>query len=255
MNRNRLVELYNLTSKHSHYQILPRPLREFISVNMLNTHSRYEEERLDYILQHVPYKGASLVDIGGNTGYFSLELVDRGAQSALFIEGNRNHCAFMSEVVNLLGWQDRVKVHPHYMRFEDDLSIVDADVCLLLNVLHHVGDDYGDPDQSIAAAKKNMLNSLSRIAQHTKYLILQIGFNWKGNTGLPLFRNGTKRELIDFVESGTCDSWVISDVGIAEDSSAGTFYQSVSPHNIARRDSLGEFLNRPLFIMQSKLVC
>jgi SAM-dependent methyltransferase len=253
MNDNQLINLYNLTSKHSHYQVLAKPLRDHIPTDMLETHSRFEQERLEYILKHMPLNGISIADIGGNTGYFTLEFIDRGVKSALIIEGNQEHSAFVREAVNVLGWQDRVKVHPYYMKFEDDLSLVDVDVCLLLNVLHHVGDDYGDSAQSIESAKQNMLDSLSRMAQHTQFLIFQLGFNWKGSIDLPLFRNGTKKELIDFVESGTRDSWQINNVGIAETSSAGIVYNDLNSNNIQRQDSLGEFLNRPLFIMQSKL--
>ena len=253
MNGNQLINLYNMTSKHSHYQVLAKPLREHIPTHKLETHSRFEQERLEYILKYISYNDTSLADIGGNTGYFTLEFIDRGVKSALFIEGNQEHSAFVSEAVNVLGWQDRVKIHPYYMKFEDDLSLLDVDVCLLLNVLHHVGDDYGNSAQSIETAKQNMLDSLVRIAQHTQFLIFQLGFNWKGSIDLPLFRNGTKKELIDFVESGTRDSWLIKNVGIAEASSTGIVYNDLNPSNIQRQDLLGEFLNRPLFIMQSKI--
>jgi len=254
MKYNRLINLYNLTSKHSHYQILAKPLRDYVPAHMLNIRSRFEQERLDYILKHVQYKDISLADIGGNTGYFTIEFLDRGAKQAIFIEGNQAHCDFVREAVNVLGWQDRVKIHPYYMRFEDDLSLFNVGVCLLLNVLHHVGDDYGNSKLSIGAAKQNMLNSLSRLAQYTRFLVLQLGFNWKGNREFPLFKNGTKKELIDFVESGTQDSWSIQNIGIAETTNAGIVYKDLNFRNIKRQDSLGEFLNRPLFIMQSKKV-
>lgn len=252
MNHKRLIDLYNLTSKHSHYQVLAERLREYVPNDTLNTQSRFEQERLEYVLKQVPCQGISLADIGGNTGYFTMELIDRGAKSALLIEGNREHGAFVEEAVKVLGWQDRVKVHPHYLNFEHDLSLMHVDVCLLLNVLHHVGDDYGDPAQSIESAKQNMLDSLSRLAPHVDRLVFQLGFNWKGNRDLSLFDHGTKRELIDFVESGTQTSWSIQKVGIAEKSADGIVYADLNSTNIQRQDSLGEFLNRPLFIMQSK---
>jgi len=124
---------------------------------------------------------------------------------------------------------------------------------LLLNVLHHVGDDYGDPSHSIESAKQNVLNSLSALAKRTKYLIFQLGFNWKGDILLPLFADGTKRELIEFVREGTKDSWVIRNIGIAESAGDKIIYNELDSKNIERRDSLGEFLNRPIFIMESKL--
>ncbi len=253
MKSSQLINLYNLTSKHSSYQILARRLRDYIPTGMLETCSRYEQERLDYILQYVSCENIAFSDIGGNTGFFTFEILDHGAKTALLIEGNQAHSAFVKEAASVLGWQDRVKVESQYMTFENDLSSVDVDVCLLLNVLHHVGDDYGNPAESIRSAKQAMLASLSSLAAHADYLVFQLGFNWKGNRELPLFENGTKKELIEFIESGITNSWTIQAVGVAESSDVGVVYKDLNSSNIQRQDILGEFLNRPLFIMKSKL--
>ncbi len=253
MNNSHLIDLYNRTSKHSHYQVLATPLKALIPNKMHNIRSRGEEERLYFILKHLPCEDIALADIGGNTGYFTLEFIHRGARSALFIEGNKVHSSFVHESISALGWQDKVKIYPSYMTFEEDLSLIDVDVTLLLNVLHHVGDDYGNQSQSINEAKNNILRSLFRLSRKTKFLVFQLGFNWKGNKEHPLFKEGTKRELIDFVEYGTRGSWSIKHIGIAENSNDRVFYNELNSHNIQRQDSLGEFLNRPLFIMESKL--
>lgn len=253
MNYSKLIDLYTRTSKHSHYQVLAKPIRDLISIHIEGICSRYEEERLFYILKHLQCKGISLADIGGNTGYFTMELIDRGAKSAIIIEGNSIHSDFVNEAISVLGWQDRVKVHPGYITFNDDISLIDVDVTFLLNVLHHVGDDYGDQAQSIDAAKKNIIDSLVRLSQQTQFLVFQLGFNWKGNAKHPLFEHGTKKELIHFIESGIHDSWTIEHIGIAEKSDGSIVYNEIDSHNIQRQDSLGEFLNRPLFIMRSKM--
>lgn len=253
MNNSTLINLYTRTSKHSHYQVLASPLREFMSNHVLDIRSRYEQERLDYIVRYLKCTDVSLADIGGNTGYFALEFIHRGAKSALFIEGNKAHSNFVNEAAIVLGWQDRVMVHPYYMTFDDDLSLIDVDITLLLNVLHHVGDDYGNQTQSIDTAKKNMMDSLFRLSQRTQFLVFQLGFNWKGNRELPLFEQGTKSELIEFIKSVTRDIWSIEHIGIAEKSSSRIVYNDLNSQNIRRQDSLGEFLNRPLFIMRSKL--
>ncbi len=253
MNNLKLINLYTRTSKHSHYQLLASPLREIVPNHMLEIRSRYEQERLDYILRHLNCTDMSVADIGGNTGYFALELINRGAKTVLFIEGNKVHCDFVNEAALALEWQDRVMVHPYYITFDDDLSLIDVNATLLLNVLHHVGDDYGSQTQSIDTAKKNILDSLFRLSQCTKFLIFQLGFNWKGNRELPLFEQGTKSELINFIKAGTSDSWTIEHIGIAEQSSSEIIYNELNSQNILRQDSLGEFLNRPLFIMRSKL--
>lgn len=251
MNLDRLVELYNRMSKHSQYQVLAAPLRCLISNRTLKTHSRFEQERLEFILNHVTVAGSTFADIGGNTGFFTIELINRSAHSVLFIDGNQEHCDFVAESIDILGWQNRVLILPHYLRFDDDLAKINVNICLLLNVLHHVGSDYGGYLESIEAARKSILDSLTRLSNYSKFLILQLGFNWKGDKKLPLFEKGTKQEMIEFVESGTRGTWKIKNIGIAERASFGIAYKEVNPSNIKRDNSLGEFLNRPIFIMES----
>ena len=253
MNDSRLIQLYNKISKHSNYQVLASPLRGHIPTEKLETRSRFEQERLDYVLGKVPYQNCTLSDIGGNTGFFSFEFIASGAQSVTFIEGNKEHSDFVQEAVAVLGWQEKFSVENRYVKFKEDLPTLDVDICLLLNVLHHVGDDYGNQSQSIESAKQNILNSLAALAKHTQYLVFQLGFNWKGDVRLPLLANGTKREMIDFLEEGTKDGWVIRNIGIAESAGENIIYNELDSKNIRRQDSLGEFLNRPIFIMESKL--
>lgn len=253
MNYSRLIDLYNQLSKHSHYQILANPLKTLISHNLTDIHSRYEKERLDFILKHLQSENVLLADIGGNTGYFTLEFVQHGAKTAFFFDGNKAHSDFMQEAVTVLGWQDRIEVNPYYINFDQDLSL-NVDIALLLNVLHHVGDDYGEDTKSIELAKKSILDSLALLSRNTKFLVFQLGFNWKGNRELPLFKSGTKKELIDFIDFGTRDSWAIHHIGIAENVQSGIVYSEVNSQNIVRQDSLGEFLNRPIFIMKSRFI-
>jgi hypothetical protein len=253
MDEDRLISLYNERSKHSHYQIMANRLVKLIPGDAVETNSRFEGARLDYILKHIPCKDMSLADIGGNTGYFTFELVDRGVKSVLFFEGNHQHCSFVREAAKIIGWDDRIRVNQRYVEFDSDFASTHVDLCLLLNVLHHYGEDYGNPHQSADAAKRHVLQALSSLAHHTQLLVFQIGFNWKGNRNLPLFTNGTKREVIDFVRFGTEESWVIQHIGIAQLLNNRVIYEDLNSQNIERQDSLGEFLNRPLFILKSRL--
>lgn len=84
-------------------------------------------------------------------------------------------------------------------------------------------------------------------------MAFQMGFNWMGNKNTCLFTNGTKAELIDYVKAGCQDAWDILAIGIAVNDPQGHIvYQDLNGENIHRNDALGEFLNRPLFIMKSK---
>jgi hypothetical protein len=251
MNNIKLTKLYAKTSKHSHYQILATPLRELIKTDDLGVCSRYEEERLHYICTHIPYNYFTLVDIGANTGYFTLELMTKGASSAVVVEGNSAHADFVSAAVNVLNWQAMVEVSSEYVQFNESSALINTDVLLLLNVLHHVGDDYNNEISSISSAKTCILASLRYLAKKTKYLIFQLGFNWKGDKNLPLFSTGTKAELINFIKEGTINDWNIEHIGIAQKHEERVVYEELDTENIERQDALGEFLNRPLFIMRS----
>ena len=77
------------------------------------------------------------------------------------------------------------------------------DVVFLMNVLHHIGDDYGDSAITLKEAKENIIFQLNGMAEKTKYMVFQMGFNWKGNRDKGLFENGTKEEMVEFIKEGT----------------------------------------------------
>ncbi len=87
----------------------------------------------------------------------------------------------------------------------------------------------------------------------SSYVILQLGFNWKGDRYLPLFDNGTKSEMIAFLQINIESFLDITRIGIAQKKDNNVIYSDLTDSNIERDDSLGEFLNRPLFILKSKL--
>lgn len=251
MNAASLLDLYQRTSKHSNYQVLAGALAPLLGSQALSVKSRLEHERLAYILSRVPVQGLHVVDIGGNTGFFSFELLERGARRVDYHEGNAEHHDFVQAAAHRLGLAGRLHTHRGYVSFEP-ASLPRADCTLLLNVLHHFGDDFGDRGAAKDAARQCMLACLSALARTSRMLVLQLGFNWKGDRHQPLFEGGSKAEMIEFVEQGTAADWEIAATGIAERDGGKIAYRDLCDRNIARDDALGEFLNRPIFIMQSR---
>lgn len=251
MKLSTLISLYNRTSKHSSYQVLARPLQALIPQDRLNIISRHEIERLEYVLSHCPIEGKTIADIGGNTGFFTMECATRGASHVSYFEGNETHAQFVRAAAQMLQLEKVIAVSGDYVHFRDEFDRR-VDMCFLLNVLHHIGDDYGDSMMSRSQAKKAMLASLAYLSSYTRLLVLQLGFNWKGDRAQPLFEHGTKAELIEFIRSGTAHEWDVLHIGIAQRVQGHVEYQDLNENNIHREDSLGEFLNRPLFIMRSR---
>ena len=157
----------------------------------------------------------------------------------------------MKCAVEMLGLEDRIKVYGKYYLFDAQVKGSHFDICLLLNVLHHIGDDYGNSDLSIDMAKGEMLKNLNYLSGKCEFLVFQMGYCWKGNRDLLLFTGGTKNEMINFIKEGTRDYWKIEEIGIGELKNGEVIYQPADENNIKRNDELGEFLNRPLFIMKS----
>jgi SAM-dependent methyltransferase len=249
--KDELIEYYSRHSKHSNYQVLPTKLKSIIGESPLDIKSRHEKERLDYILNKLDVRDKSVLDIGANTGYFSFELLEAGAKSVTCYEGNQEHAKFIELAAAALELQGAVKVVKDYYLF-DNKNAEHYDIGLLLNILHHVGDDYGDRNLSVAAAKSQILEQLNSMAAVSRYMVFQLGFNWQGDTSKPLFEHGTKKEVIDFIKGGLKD-WNAMSIGIAEKNDDKIKYQELNDSNIERDDSLGEFLNRPLFILKSKV--
>ncbi len=251
MSDQRLIELYHNTSKHSNYQVLASRLQKLLGPNEFEINSRWESERLAYINQHVDVAGKVVGDIGGNTGYFTFELIDRVPKEVFYFEGNEHHAKFVSEAAEQLELSERIHVTHEYFLFEKDSPSLKhrVDILLLLNVLHHVGDDYGDPAISVERGLENIASSLRNIAICCQQLVFQLGFNWKGDRNSCLFEQGTKSELIDFVRSSVAGVWHVDRIGIPVKIANQIVYQDLNSDNIVRDDSLGEFLNRPLFVL------
>lgn len=246
----RILSATTKTKKHSAYQILPSRLVGQIDTQDIELHPKWESERLEYILSKIDIKNKSFLDIGCNTGYFLIEILDAGAVNVTGYEGGKNHHRFIQGAIELLDIGEKAEVIGDYFDFKRPIK--HYDVGMLFNVLHHLGDDYDDKTISMNAAKVKMIQQLNKMSESVDTLLFQMGFNWQGNIEKCLFENGTKSEMIDYIKSGTKDNWEIQSIGIAQRRGEGIVYEDLNSTNVERDDSLGEFLNRPLFVLKSK---
>jgi len=239
--------------KHANYQRLYEKLTPLLRINTHVVYKpKFENERLQFIVENIAVRNKIIVDIGANTGFFAFSLLEYGAKQVICYEGNKNYAEFIKSAAEYLKVSDKVKVIPEHFNFDFKNWPLKVDVILLMNVLHHIGSDFSNEVKSVAGAKKFIKKTLSSLANVTHYLVLQIGFCWKGDRNLLLFPSGTKREMINFVNGITKKYWNIIAIGIPERINGKVIYNLPNSHNLKRNDTLGEFLNRPLFILRSK---
>lgn len=248
---SQLKKLYYETSKHSHYQAMHPSIEKFIGELEAPTINRYEKERTEWMVKKVDFTNAKVLDIGANTGYFTFFALEQGASFAQCYEGNEMHTRFLDALATQ--FPDRMKADCRYINDPKlDIDATPYDITFLLNVIHHLGDDFGGNVVDVDRAKKHMADYLNDFAEVTRILILQVGFCWMGNRELALFEDGTKTEMLEFIVESTSGSWDILETGIAEAQNGVTKYLDVEPRLLERMDSLGEFRNRPILILKSK---
>lgn len=250
-NNDDLSGKYSIISKHSNYQIIPSCLLKYVDISQINIKSRYENERLAFILSKIDIHNKSIIDVGGNTGFFSFELIENGAKSVSYIEGNKEHFNFVELGVKKLNWDIFFNLRNEYLDFSNIATSNKYDIGLLLNVLHHVDTKKDTDDFDSVDCKKKILDALINFSYISKIVVFQLGFNWNGDISKPLFNNGTKKEIIEFIEENTKEHFQIHSIGIANVHNKNVIYKDLNNSNIERDDSVGEFLNRPIFILRS----
>lgn len=242
-----LNQLLASRSKHSNYQELHPCLRDLLGAQQSPV-GKCESARWDYMVSHGDFQEKTIIDIGANTGFFCMAAISAGASSVIAIEGNKEHADFMLHAARLLGWQDRFKVLQEYYDFGANENF-NADVAICLNVLHHLGDDFGSSSLSQEQARHEIVENLRLLAGNARNCWFQLGFNWKGDRHKPLFTNGLKLDLIDFVTSACASAWSIEKVAIYNPATGA--YEDANDKLMSRFDDIGEFLNRPLFLLRS----
>lgn len=247
---NELRSLALAHSKHADYQLLHPRVAALFGDDVPGARGRHEAQRWSVMQATTPMRGKRVWDIGANTGYFSMAALAAGAQHVLSQEGQRAHAEFVFRCAQALGAQDRLRVAPSYCTFEAAAQVHDITLCL--NVLHHLGDDFGDPSLDMAAAMTAMCRALAALARQTRELWLQLGYNWKGDVRHPLFAGGTKQAQLAFVHEACAADWLTPEVWVFDPRSAQ--FEPPTPETLARLDQVGEFLNRPLIRLTSRRI-
>lgn len=246
IHENQISKLLSIKSKHSQYQELYGDLSEKLGV--LPPSGKCDSKRWHYMISNLDIRAKTVLDIGANTGFFSFAAVDAGAKFVNAVEGNLDHADFILKAAKLLKIESHLRVENRIFAF-NEINNINYEVIFCLNVLHHLGEDFGGNIISLDLARQGIIDRIQMLSHIAKYCWLQIGYNWTGNRNLPLFTKGAKKQMIDFVSVACNDHWVIKKIAVF--SPYTLHYEDAKVELLERFDSSGEFLNRPLFLLET----
>lgn len=211
-----------------------------------------DKERAAFMFDRKSSAGKNVLDIGANQGYMSIEAALRGAQRVDAFESNTVDGAFLSQMSLLFPALQAVSAQTLNYDFEHENS-GRWHYVICLNVLHHIGRYFDDHVNDLSEAKILMAAHLRRLLTHSGSVWLQLGFNWQGNTLKPMFAHGTKQEITEFVNQMVGQHARIATIGIYNPHRQA--YDEVVygdwHHPLWQRiDGLGEFANRPLYLIE-----
>ncbi len=184
----KLHELYADQSKHSIYQNIPAFVRDALGyTETINERWRGDTTRWEYMQNYIDFSNQSVLDVGANTGFFTLSLAHEYPDSIFTaLEGNTNHAEFIRLVAAQFGLKN-VRILTQYLDFATIDSLGQYDTILLYNVLHHAGVDF---DNNLVLSEGDLFNYLVRymtkIREHSSRIVYQMGYNWGGNKHHPI---------------------------------------------------------------------
>lgn len=227
---------------------LNREVQNAVDINSITLDS----ERASFIFNEKNVEGKNVLDIGANQGYMSVEASLRGAQLIDAFESNEVDGAFLANAAESLGVLNDLTAHVDNYDFEKRNDRWNYVLCL--NVLHHVGRYFDQHINTLDKAKWVISQHLQRLLTKGGCIWLQLGFNWQGNIEQPMFSQGTKREMTEFVARLIGAKARIVTIGIY--SPVSRMYEKVGSddwsHPLWQRiEELGEFGNRPLYLIEA----
>lgn len=184
----KLHELYSDSSKHAVYQNIPEFVQRGLNyTETIDERWRGDTARWNYLQDSLNFDKQSVLDIGANTGFFTLSLASHYPGSTFTaLEGNSNHAEFI-RMVKAHFDMPNVSILTRYLDIAGLDSLDEYDTILLFNVLHHAGVDF---DQHRVNNKHQLYDYLvaymKKLGEHAKRVVLQMGYNWGGNKMEPV---------------------------------------------------------------------
>ena len=248
-----LIEKFNLESKHSQYQRFPEFIGDQPPPN--NIFWRDDRPRLALLHREIDFGHLeTLLEVGSNIGYFGLSLKhDHPHLKIYFYEIDQAMRELSRDLAEMVGLTDCYFFADAFDSSTENTP--DADLLLCMNVLHHIGRDYG-PEMAPEAVKSQVQEELSFIRSKCRQLAFQIGMNWGGNKKTPIWPQGNEKDYVCEVHemlgsAGFGDIRLFSAVrtdDMVQYVEADTAQAGELSLNTLENGLVGEFYKRPIFL-------
>lgn len=248
-----LIEKFNLESKHSQYQRFPEFIGDQPPPN--NAFWRDDRPRLALLRREIDFgRLETLLEVGSNIGYFGLSLKhDHPHLKIYFYEIDQAMRELSCDLAEMAGLADCHFFADAFGRSTENAP--NADLLLCMNVLHHIGRDYG-PEIASEAVKSQVQEELSFIRSKCGQLAFQIGMNWGGNKQTPIWPQGNEKDYVCEVQE-ILGSAGFGDIRLFSAVRSDDMVQYVEVDiaqagelslNTLENGFVGEFYKRPIFL-------
>jgi hypothetical protein len=248
-----LIEKYNLESKHSQYQRFPEFVGNQPPPN--NIFWRDDRPRLALLRREIEFGDLkTLLEVGSNIGYFGLSLKhDHPHLKVYFYEIDQTMRDLSRDLAEMVGLTDCCFFPEAFDCTTKNPP--DADLLLCMNVLHHIGRDYG-PEMTPDMVKSQVQEEMTFIRSKCRQLSFQIGMNWGGNKQTPIWPQGSERDYVCEVHE-MLGSAGFRDIRLFSPMRSDDMVQYVEADlvqagelslNTLENGLVGEFYKRPIFL-------
>lgn len=211
--------------RHGNYQEIPPGLPdEFYRQLPEYPKTRLDSERFRWMAEHADFKGRSLLEIGGNLGYFSIRaLRDAEASHSVIYEPVEQLAKAGRALARAFGIADRLEVRTVPVHLDSLGELPRVDLIINLNVLHHAGHDFAtDEVRTRDEWWDYARRTLSGLGQVAPAMIFQTGFNWGGSpVGLCDKHEGVTEWTTRLVKEA---GWRVRAIGVGRSTPAGWTY-------------------------------
>lgn len=181
----RIQRAASARGKHTDYQRLPDFLPQHVKDCIPVTSMHLEKERLDWMLERVDFREKRVIEIGANSGYFSLMLARTQKARVDAYEPFPAHAEFTRVLAQVCGLQTAVSVHEEPVTLESISRLPTVDVLIFLNVIHHAGFDFDDGSHATDKEQwwRFASDYLSRLKAVSDIMVFQMGYTLGGVAG------------------------------------------------------------------------